>query len=126
MKTKTLASILAGFLLGIGFNLMATNSGQEPQPKNQTKCIETKSKANNGFHEFSYKVFYDYPVFENDMMIAKTEKTGSSDSPKKTEEPLKTKPQTKVNQPIIGGFLGMILFEPNFLNTNLTTNPDKG
>ena len=42
------------------------------------------------------------------------------------EESKKPDTKEKVNQPIIGGFLGMILFEPNFLNTNQSNNPNKG
>lgn len=110
-----------------GYSTNAKNSGQEPPLKKQTTCEKTMVLAPNFSAEDQSTVYFKPFPSNDDFMLACIKKEDTSLEEKaKPNSKVEEEPKEKVNQPIIGGFLGMILFEPNFLNTNQSTNPNKG
>lgn len=124
MKTTIITILTSTLLIIVGFTSTAKNSGQEPPLKKQTTCEKTFVIAPNFSAENESTVYFKPFPSDSTFIMACNQKEGiiANDN----EDNKKTEAKEKVNQPIIGGFLGMILFEPNFLNTNQTTNPNKG
>jgi len=124
MKTTIITILASTLLIVVGFNSTAKNSGQEPPLKKQTTCEKMLFMAPN-FSPVNELTVYFKPFPSDSIFILACNKKEEI-SVDENEESKKPDTKEKVNQPIIGGFLGMILFEPNFLNTNQSNNPNKG
>ncbi len=124
MKTTIITILASTLLIVVGFNSTAKNSGQEPPLKKQTTCEKMLFMAPN-FSLVNESTVYFKPFPSDSTFILACNKKEEI-IVDENEESKKPDTKEKVNQPIIGGFLGMILFEPNFLNTNQSNNPNKG
>lgn len=113
MKPIIIKTVLLSFLSLVSLSILAYT----PAEQNQKECTPQLSKEKTDHHFQSIYNFWSFlPCDSTNNKVT----TADSTENQSTEE------VEKVQQPIIGGYLGMILFEPNFLEQSNQSTNNKG